>query len=577
MTLPSRSLTVKSGGNGVAQGGDNVHALIGTCTLGTVGVGYTFTDPGQIAAVLGYGNLADAASYELENGAGSIICYRALDSVAGVITTATPYVSTGDTGTCVASGAPNNRYMVTVEITTTGTLGTAAFKYALDDGPDEDTVNWSLPVQVPGGGTYTIPNTGIILTFAAGAGPTFFTAGNKFHFNTTAPAFQSADLTTAMDALALGGSYWRYLHIVGEITAGLAATIDTKMESFATSHKYRRCYCEAADMDPISAVTKGGTAPPDVTVSGIPYSSWNVKIKTTLIGALGVAKFQYSLDGGNTYNGTDILVTAVTGINPIGVLGLTFTFGGAIGNIDNTWTFNTWDKNDAVWMAALIAAYAAFASAKGRVIVGAGFMEVGLPSGASVRRPIMWGASALRSKIGIEVDLGQIEDAGPIAGCASLSHDEDKVPGLDTARFMTARTWEGIAGYYFTQGCTMAAGGSDFDLDQYGLVMDAGCEAVDATLALLCNKHIRVYNDPANPLNGCIDERDALGFDRKILTALEDATVNLGRASDCTVRVHRNDNVLSTRQILVDFEIVGLGYVKTWTGTIGYKNPKISG
>jgi hypothetical protein len=379
-----------------------------------------------------------------------------------------------------------------------------------------------------------------------------------------------------MDALKAGGTYWRYLHIVGEITAALAATIDAKMEAFATAHKYRRCYCEAADMDPIGAVTKGGTAPPDVTVTGIPTGSWNFKIKTTLIGALGTAKFQYSLDGGNTYNGSDIVVTAVTGINPLGDLGITLTFAGAIGNLDNTWTFNTWDKNDATWMAALISAYASLASANGRVIVGAGFMEVSLPSGQSVRRPITWGASAKRSKIGIQIDLGQIEDAGPIAACASLSHDEGSLPGLDAARFMTARTWEGIAGYYFTQGMTMAAAGSDFDLDQYGLVMDAGCEAVDVVLAKLCNKTVRVYSKPGDPLNGCIDERDALGFDRRLKTALEDATVNQGRASDCSARVHRNDNILSTRELLVDFEIVGLGYVKKWTATIGYKNPRIA-
>ena len=573
--LPQRTLTTKSGGNGVATGGDNVHALIGTCTQGTVGVGYVFTDPSQVASTLGIGNLVDAACYELENGAGSVVCYRALDSVAGVISTATPNVT--GTGTCAASGTPNNRYMVSVEITTTGTLGTAAFKYSLDDGPDADTANWSLPIQVPGGGTYVIPNTGITLTFAAGAGPVFFTAGDLYHFDTTAPAFQSADLTTAMDALKLGGTYWRYLHIIGEITAALAATIDAKMEAFATAHKYRRCYCEAADMDPIGAVTKAGTGPaPDLTVSGIPNGSWNVKIKTTLIGALGTAKIQYSVDDGNTYNGTDIVVTAVTGATPLPDLGITVTLAGAITNLDNVWTFSTWDKNDATWMAALISAYASFASANGRVIVGAGFMEISLPSGQSVRRPITWGASAKRSVIPIEEDLGQIEDAGPIAACASLSHDEGKVPGLDAARFMTARTWEGIAGYYFTQGTTMAAAGSDFDLDQYGLVMDAGSEAVDATLAKLCNKKIRVYNKPGDPLNGCIDERDARGFDRRLKTALEDATVNKGRASDCSVRVHRNDNVLSTREILADFELVGLGYVKKWTGTIGYKNPRLA-
>ncbi len=58
-----------------------------------------------------------------------------------------------------------------------------------------------------------------------------------------------------------------------------------------------------------SAVTGGGGGPA-VSVSGNPLDEYDVRVKITLAGALSVGKFQYSLDGGNTYNGADITLVA---------------------------------------------------------------------------------------------------------------------------------------------------------------------------------------------------------------------------------------------------------------------------
>src|SRR5262245_49882808 len=52
----------------------------------------------------------------------------------------------------------------------------------------------------------------------------------------------------------------------------------------------------------LSAVTQSGPAGPTVTVSGTPNDDYQAKAEITGGGALGVAKFKYTLDNGETYS-----------------------------------------------------------------------------------------------------------------------------------------------------------------------------------------------------------------------------------------------------------------------------------
>lgn len=98
----------------------------------------------------------------------------------------------------------------------------------------------------------------------------------------------------------------------------------------------------------MGAVTSAGTTPPVVTLAGTPLGAWDLKIVTTLIGALGTTKVKFSVDGGNNYSAemvvpgsgilplVDTAIDSLVGVN--GATGITATFAGATINLDNAWT-----------------------------------------------------------------------------------------------------------------------------------------------------------------------------------------------------------------------------------------------
>ena len=84
-----------------------------------------------------------------------------------------------------------------------------------------------------------------------------------------------------------------------------------------------------------SAVTEAGTSPPDVTLTGTPNNSYLLKVKITLAGNRGTAKFKYSLDNGKTWSKE--IVTANTYEMPGTGTTLNFATGSAYAT-DNVYT-----------------------------------------------------------------------------------------------------------------------------------------------------------------------------------------------------------------------------------------------
>lgn len=95
----------------------------------------------------------------------------------------------------------------------------------------------------------------------------------------------------------------------------------------------------------MGAVTEAGTTPPDVTLSGVPLGPWDLRLKCTLGGARGTAKFKFSTDGGNTWSAETLTAASVSlsdtnAVSPVGVngaTGITAAFESATFNADNTW------------------------------------------------------------------------------------------------------------------------------------------------------------------------------------------------------------------------------------------------
>ncbi len=161
-------------------------------------------------------------------------------------------------GTITKSGAgpvvtkaasPTDSHAVVVNIVGTGTLGTAQFTYSLDGGN-----NFSAPIMVPGTGIYPIIGTGVVLTFAGGAGA--FVDGDTYTIACAAAGCTSTEITAAFNVLKADSRRWFLLHVVGTpanaaAAASLAGTMSTLMETAATSFRFSRCLieCPTSEVD----------------------------------------------------------------------------------------------------------------------------------------------------------------------------------------------------------------------------------------------------------------------------------------------------------------------------------------
>lgn len=162
MALPEVQVQALDGGLGVQpEGAAGTSAKIGVCSVGGADP-IVLSGPQEIRAKLGHGPLANACADAFANGAATIVALRAEVGVAGVIGAqeVDPHLGTGE---MEAGGSPYDAFDVLVEVLRDGELNDATFRYSLDGGG-----SWSDALTVPTEGTYTIPDTGLVLTFTEG-------------------------------------------------------------------------------------------------------------------------------------------------------------------------------------------------------------------------------------------------------------------------------------------------------------------------------------------------------------------------------------------------------------------------
>ena len=232
MTIPAASLTVRDGALGIVpEDASSIPAIVGIASSGNTEEVQSFSDIQSLKAHYGQGPLVEAAALVLAVAGGPVRCVRIDGSVAGAVGAVT---HTGGGATVTPSGTPNDAYLVVVEIIAGGAVGTATFRYSLDDGE-----TWSEEISTAA--SYEVPDTGIVLAFDSTAEE--FVADETYEFGCTPTGYNSTDLGTALDALLSSELAFGFIFIVGVAAdiagaATLAAAVDTKLTTAASAHRY---------------------------------------------------------------------------------------------------------------------------------------------------------------------------------------------------------------------------------------------------------------------------------------------------------------------------------------------------
>lgn len=249
--LPGQQFIVRDGGMGLLNNGAIFPVVVGHCSGGAANTLYLFNNQNSMRDTLGQGQTVELG-LPLITGSGGVLVLKTATSTAGVAGSVTPTRIGTSTGTITVAGAPYDAYQVKVRLKATGTVATGRFDYTLEALGASPA--FSEEITIPAGGTYSIPNTNLTLTFVPGAGAVFFENGDSHAFACTAPQYTTSDLATAFAAflIALGKNDVQQVHFTGRSASGaaaatMAATVATQMGLLEARHRWARGVMDAGN------------------------------------------------------------------------------------------------------------------------------------------------------------------------------------------------------------------------------------------------------------------------------------------------------------------------------------------
>ena len=236
MPIPGQTFTILDPGLALSPPAPTTPLFLGTSELGTANALVSVANAQAAVDAFGQGPLTEALCYALSVAGGPVLGMKLATSVAatiGAVTVSRVGASTGDISTVPPAGSPLDAYEVIVEITSTGSVAAADFnfKYSLDDGR-----TFSAEQVCPAGGAFTIPSSGLTVTFTDNAGTPFFEKGDTHSFDTTAPYYGTGELAAAV-ASAVDG-------------AAMFNALDVHLDTFEANFRFVRAMMDAGNDTP---------------------------------------------------------------------------------------------------------------------------------------------------------------------------------------------------------------------------------------------------------------------------------------------------------------------------------------
>lgn len=585
MPLAEVNTTILDGALGLlTQDLTAISAAVGVASSGTVNEINKYTKLQDAKDELGTGPLVEKLCFHIKRSGKPVEAARVNASVAGTIGSITK--SNVSSPTITATGTVRDSYSVIIEITQTGVVASAsaggAFKYTVDGGDSH-----SPEIAIPAGGTATAATrtgTGDLSNGALyGGGGTLdgltvigsIDNGSSTTCTFVAPADKAAavsQLNTAFDGspCTAPGNFL----VITSPTTGLTSEIDITGGTGLTALG-------------LTVATVNGTAPPatyvlsttGMTISfpfgtytdGDTYTFTTVEPNYSLTN-LGDALDVFLADAQRSWFLLHVVGSPTDEAAARAMADLLDTYGSDAQAL-HRFVFFVMEAADGLDEDDLKAEFVDFEST--RVAVSYGYEE--LTSEATKddqkrvhNRPSAWPAVARWAQIPIS-EKGAYVGRGKLGGVSSVEQAIlDEAENMADARFIAIREVIGKIGYFLAEDCIMAPAGSDFSLVPYRRIMDVACTVVRAGLLNYLNARILVGAD-----TGFIIESQAQAIEADVNSKLKTALVSPGHASKAQIVVTRDNNILSTQELLVETRITPPGYAKTITHTIGFNNPTI--
>ena len=223
------------GGAAVVVPGAGTMLVMGCCSAGVDYQIIATQNPNTLLTNLGYGPLTEAAALVCQAG-GTVLAMKLPSNTSGAYQSGGVQFTGTGTSVVTATGTPYDYLFVQFVCVSGGTIGTAGitFTISLDAGRNNGQT-FSLGTAT----TYTIPNTGVTLNFAAGT----LVAGDIAQIGTIAPLWNDSGVQAGLQAFqaspfAIAGVGSMFL--VGECASTDTTTIDTYMSSLATGYVFNR-------------------------------------------------------------------------------------------------------------------------------------------------------------------------------------------------------------------------------------------------------------------------------------------------------------------------------------------------
>lgn len=188
---------------------------------------------------------------------------------------------------------------------------------------------------------------------------------------------------------------------------------------------------------------------------------------------------------------------------------------------------------------------------------------VGLALGLAASFPVNENIGHIRNG---NVYGGDLVNAA-IAGTAVSEFSETNLDYLTDRGYIFLRTYTGLAGLYFNDAPTSTLATSDFAYLENNRTIHKASRLIRSALLPDVNSPILV-----DPESGQISGEVAKAFELKGRRAL-DGMVSNQEVSAVTVFLDPEQNILSTSELVIEFELIPTGTARTITAKVGFTNP----